>query len=464
MPKKKSKYVMNANILVEAKKEYTSQLVNILSPRIYEGIESIYTDSKNSKDIDNNLTCFQNYLKSVPRWSQTIIDREFKRIERKSDCSWLDKLLTAVFISHTKVLSSVGNNKKKMELHVPNIDHFVHKCYIDAAREFWKSPYLLSDELTPIDRQKNLRESIDIIKKSVGETVRRMLPVKMILQHYLGENLDDDLMSDDVDSFSEDGNSKKERKLLHRVIQKDLEGYIRSSDDSDTSDNENNKEDKDIFTGGERLNDTEFSETENLLTLTTDNIEKHLNGSDDILDIGGSVSENDEANNKEKSVHEAGSSHSVHENERESSVNNNERDTSVNENERDTSVHENERDTSVHENERDTSVHENERDTSVHENERDTSVHENERDTSVHENERDTSVHENERDTSVHDNERDTSVHDNERDTSVREAGSSHSVHEDERDTSVHEDERDTSVREAGSSHSVHEDVSRSSS
>ena len=39
----------------------------------------------------------------------------YDRIERKSECSWLDKLLTAVFISHTKVLSSVGNNKRKME-------------------------------------------------------------------------------------------------------------------------------------------------------------------------------------------------------------------------------------------------------------------------------------------------------------------------------------------------------------
>ena len=34
------------NFLVETKNEYTIQLINILSPHIYEGFESIYNESK----------------------------------------------------------------------------------------------------------------------------------------------------------------------------------------------------------------------------------------------------------------------------------------------------------------------------------------------------------------------------------------------------------------------------------
>ena len=34
------------NFLVETKNEYTIQLINILSPHIFEGFESIYLESK----------------------------------------------------------------------------------------------------------------------------------------------------------------------------------------------------------------------------------------------------------------------------------------------------------------------------------------------------------------------------------------------------------------------------------
>ena len=36
----------NNSIFVQAKIEYTKQLVNILNPPIYEGIKSIYDDAK----------------------------------------------------------------------------------------------------------------------------------------------------------------------------------------------------------------------------------------------------------------------------------------------------------------------------------------------------------------------------------------------------------------------------------
>ena len=34
------------NFLVETKNEYTIQLINILTPHLYEGFDSIYTESK----------------------------------------------------------------------------------------------------------------------------------------------------------------------------------------------------------------------------------------------------------------------------------------------------------------------------------------------------------------------------------------------------------------------------------
>ena len=63
-----------------------------------------------------------------------------------SSCDWLDDLITAVFISHTKILTSIGtnSNNSNIDLVIPKITTFIHKCYINIAREIWKNPYFFT--------------------------------------------------------------------------------------------------------------------------------------------------------------------------------------------------------------------------------------------------------------------------------------------------------------------------------
>ena len=105
---------------------------------------------------------------------------------KKSKCDWLDMLITAVFITHSKVLVSVkipGRRYNDIQLDVPSGVTFVHKCYIEGARKIWQHPYLFYDEdISNYDYQRNIRDIEKIIKTSVEETVRQMLPVKNILK------------------------------------------------------------------------------------------------------------------------------------------------------------------------------------------------------------------------------------------------------------------------------------------
>jgi hypothetical protein len=56
---------------------HTNQLVNILTPCLFEGIFSIYSDATSvSKNEDMILINFQNLLKNVPKWNQNIITDE----------------------------------------------------------------------------------------------------------------------------------------------------------------------------------------------------------------------------------------------------------------------------------------------------------------------------------------------------------------------------------------------------
>ena len=77
----------NVNVLSEAKSEYSSRLVTIMTPLMLEGIKSIFNEAiKLCLDNDEEqkyLMTFQNFLSRVPKWNETIIDIETKRIIEK---------------------------------------------------------------------------------------------------------------------------------------------------------------------------------------------------------------------------------------------------------------------------------------------------------------------------------------------------------------------------------------------
>ena len=174
----------NLSVLVDAKTEYTKQLTNILVPFIYEGIRSIYEETTEQCKITDDraiLMRFQEKLALIPKWSQEMLVQECERIMSSSGCDWLDELVTAVFLSHTKILTAIkksGKKQKKINLKIPKIDHFIHKCYIECAREFWRNPYLYSDKCSQSEYQRNVRESQKIIGNTIEETIIKLLPVK----------------------------------------------------------------------------------------------------------------------------------------------------------------------------------------------------------------------------------------------------------------------------------------------
>ena len=209
----------NITVLVDAKTEYTKQLSQILVPFIFEGVKSIYDSTLTMCKINNDkstLMRFQEQLSQIPKWNQDIINEEFERIVEDSGCDWLDELVTAVFLSHTKILTAIRNNKQsnKINLKIPKIDHFIHKCYIESAREFWKNPYLFNENIGQCDYQRNIRDCHKIIEKSIEETIRKLLPVKNILKEYLGSSY-----QEDEDSLLPTSYRENLRKLVKKEIE-----------------------------------------------------------------------------------------------------------------------------------------------------------------------------------------------------------------------------------------------------
>jgi len=89
-----------------------------------------------------------------------------------------------------------------MNLKIPKLRNFIHKCYVECSREIYKNVYLFdNEEITTIDKQKNVRDITNIIKEGIIESVRKSLPVQEIIKTYLGKIYDDE----DTETFLETG-------------------------------------------------------------------------------------------------------------------------------------------------------------------------------------------------------------------------------------------------------------------
>ena len=241
----------NLAILVDAKTEYTKQLVNIISPNIFIGIQSIYNKCKELEDSDT-LYKFQVELSEIPKWNQEVINEYCEQLVDNTKCDWLEDLLTAVFVSHTRILTSINSNKNKnkINLKIPRVDHFIHLCYIEVARAFWKNPYLFDDNISKFEYLRNRRDAEVIINNTINETIRKQLPVKHILKEYLGNEFKEG--NDEIVDTLEKENLRKmvkaeiencsKEKLDKLNINKELDETEVSKDEVDETNKEEDKE------------------------------------------------------------------------------------------------------------------------------------------------------------------------------------------------------------------------------
>ena len=232
----------NSSIYVQAKIEYTKQLINVLQSHMYDGIKSIYDDSKELYKQNSStslLFIFRTLLEKIPEWNNELIVAETDRIIEISKCDWLDDLVTAVYISHTKILMSISSNtnNNKINLTVPKLINFIHKCYINIAREIWKNPLLFSEDITGYEYQKNIDTIEHIICDCIENTIRISLPVKEILKEHL------DIYDNKSTSENKD-NSKLLNELKELLIkQNDNQDKEIEGNDSEDNKEEDSKED-----------------------------------------------------------------------------------------------------------------------------------------------------------------------------------------------------------------------------
>ena len=175
----------------EARNEYLKQLSTWIVPYMIQHYRGVWADAFKVGGQQRVMVVFQENCAQVPKWNQDIIDSNISKLLDNCRCDYLEELMAAVFIAHTKVLIAirVSSKHKKLQITLPKLDHFLHRVFSECARSFWKTPYLFLDDAKPIEMQKNLLQAEALCSESIATAVRSMLPIKSILNEYLSDDV-----------------------------------------------------------------------------------------------------------------------------------------------------------------------------------------------------------------------------------------------------------------------------------
>lgn len=272
---------MSTTLLVEAKREYTEQLVIFLTDAMYDEFNVLWKDCV---DKSEPMLSFQGRLEEIVDWDEkTMIQRTDSCIS-KSGCNFIDDLITAVFVAHMKTLMTIknSNNKDKYRLQIPTANKFVYECLVQCSRELWKSPYLFyqneleNRQIKRTQMQKNLREVEQLIVDSIKKTIRSMLPVKEIVGDAIEYDADGDLVLDVQTSKKVQEKVKESPPSPTPTPAKKEDGNeegVLEEVDVDIKDTPDTPPVKDESgSGGKEVTKDDMGEDEDLITSTIENI------------------------------------------------------------------------------------------------------------------------------------------------------------------------------------------------
>jgi hypothetical protein len=237
--------------LVDTKKEYIAHLQNLLAVPIAQKLYAIYIDCKKK-----GLKHFQSELNKIPKWNNYIIQQETSEIVKRSKCNYLAKLIKLTILTSTKIKFYEYKDKlKHLDIKIPTVEDFIHKCYINASEFAWKNSYLFIDtNMKSVEIQNNLNLIEHNIRKMIAKTITESINIQDII----------DYLDEVMENAAKKKNAKKQTPISSTDISSESDDEVNEESESDDEVNEvadeDKKEDKEDNEDSEHNEDNEDSE------------------------------------------------------------------------------------------------------------------------------------------------------------------------------------------------------------
>lgn len=172
-----------AELIVEAKKEYTAHLHLLIDNFFYDEFEALYQHCLKTPQSENPLKDFLSRLRRIPAASDHYKARIIDRYKKSGgDENTLIGLLKALFITHVQLLLSIRTdaNKKAFQVDIPQIKDFLFQCMTEIAKGLY--------ELYSSNSDRNYQKNMIVIKQAIEQAVTKHIPIKQILFSFREDN------------------------------------------------------------------------------------------------------------------------------------------------------------------------------------------------------------------------------------------------------------------------------------
>lgn len=176
-----------------------SALVNYLVPPMMQAFQSLFDASlklcKETNEPLKYLQNFQNVLSTIHKWNENQIEEETKRIINQSHCDYLEDMVTSIHLMQLKTMSCmrVSSKSKKIELDIPSLPQFIHKCYVQSARLFFTRVYLFQLTTDKLKIQENNSNKKQFLEKAIFLAIMESIPKEKILRAYMDESIEEEV-------------------------------------------------------------------------------------------------------------------------------------------------------------------------------------------------------------------------------------------------------------------------------
>ncbi len=175
-------------LLLDAKKEYTQRLQEIVEPQISSTLIDIFEQN------DCDYYDFQMALRQIPYWNSTIVNTKTQYLI--TQYPFFDNLVAAVIVTYVKVLSAIRlGDRPNVKLQLPKTEDFVHELYKQIARIVYYDPETIDSN----------EDMMNAVGDAIENSIRRLIPYEDILQSYLAAP-----QPDQVQSTPQGGDSSSE--------------------------------------------------------------------------------------------------------------------------------------------------------------------------------------------------------------------------------------------------------------
>ena len=180
----------SSGVYSDARSEYTRELCTILVPSYFKFYLELLAKAKEGPEAKRFLWNFQTLLNEIPDWNMEKVSSETGQLLSSSGCDYMEDLLTGVLLAHTKVLLAIqhSSKKKKVQITVPKVDHFLFKVLCETSKLLWGSTFLFREDISSLEKQQNYRSIEVLLGEGILQAIRAMVPLRTILKDLVSQD------------------------------------------------------------------------------------------------------------------------------------------------------------------------------------------------------------------------------------------------------------------------------------